>query len=55
MNNLDFNTIYHDVESDQNIQLNIQVMRNLYDDAEEDVPTNWPMANYVSGSDLQFF
>ena len=39
-NDLDSNTIYHDMESNKNIQLNIQAMRYLYIDDEEDSPPN---------------
>ena len=40
MNDIYFNTLYHDVKSNQKIQLSIQAIRVLYVDAEEDVPPN---------------
>ena len=41
-NDLSFDTLTHDVESDKNIQLKIQAMWYLYVNAEEDIPTNSP-------------
>ena len=53
--NLDFHTLYHDVESDKNIHLNIQTMVDIYFDAEEDVPTNSPEPQVYPGQINVFF
>jgi hypothetical protein len=41
-NDLAFDPLYHNIESDQNIQEKVKVMRDLYVDAEEDLPPNAP-------------